>query len=212
MNKEVLKDIIKDELNVEKIQLDDIPELELYMDQVIQIFESKLAKTKRKEEDKILTKTMINNYAKNDLLPAPVKKRYSKQHVILLIFIYYFKNILSINDIKTILGPISENYFDVNSPISLEEIYSTVKNLENQLSSDIKNDIQNKINLSEETFADKSDKDKDFLQLFSLIVSLSFDVYVKKQMIESIVDKLNATNESASAKPKKDKDKDKKEA
>ena len=127
------------------------------------------------------------------------------------IFIYYLKNILSINDIKTILGPISENYFDVNSPISLEEIYSTVKNLENQLTSDIMNDIQSKINLSEETFADKSDKDKDFLQLFSLIVSLSFDVYIKKQMIESIVDKLNAANEHTSTKPKKDKDKDKKE-
>lgn len=207
-SEKLLNDIIS-KLNI--IDDADIPAIDLYMDQVTTFMDKHLKNNKRFDDDKILTKTMINNYAKNDLLPAPVKKRYSKHHVILLIFIYYFKNILSINDIKTILGPISENYFDVNSPISLEEIYSTVKNLENRLSSDIKNDIQSKINLSEETFADKSDKDKDFLQLFSLIVSLSFDVYIKKQMIESIVDKLNAANEHTSTKPKKDKDKDKKE-
>lgn len=208
-SEKLLNDIIS-KLNI--IDEADIPAIDLYMDQVTTFMDKHLKNNKRFDDDKILTKTMINNYAKNDLLPAPVKKRYSKQHVILLIFIYYFKNILSINDIKTILGPISENYFDVNSPISLEEIYSTVKNLENQLTSDIKNDIQSKINLSEEAFADKSDKDKDFLQLFSLIVSLSFDVYIKKQMIESIVDKLNTANERTSTKPKKDKDKDKKEA
>lgn len=208
-SEKLLNDIIS-KLNI--IDDADIPAIDLYMDQVTTFMDKHLKNNKRFDDDKILTKTMINNYAKNDLLPAPVKKRYSKQHVILLIFIYYFKNILSINDIKTILGPISENYFDVNSPISLEEIYSTVKNLENQLTSDIKNDIQSKINLSEEAFADKSDKDKDFLQLFSLIVSLSFDVYIKKQMIESIVDKLNTANERTSTKPKKDKDKDKKEA
>lgn len=208
-SEKLLNDIIS-KLNI--IDDADIPAIDLYMDQVTTFMDKHLKNNKRFDDDKILTKTMINNYAKNDLLPAPVKKRYSKQHVILLIFIYYFKNILSINDIKTILGPISENYFDVNSPISLEEIYSTVKNLENQLTSDIKNDIQSKINLSEEAFADKSDKDKDFLQLFSLIVSLNFDVYIKKQMIESIVDKLNTANERTSTKPKKDKDKDKKEA
>ena len=199
-SEKLLNDIIS-KLNI--IDDADIPAIDLYMDQVTTFMDKHLKNNKRFDDDKILTKTMINNYAKNDLLPAPVKKRYSKQHVILLIFIYYF---------KTILGPISENYFDVNSPISLEEIYSTVKNLENQLTSDIKNDIQSKINLSEEAFADKSDKDKDFLQLFSLIVSLSFDVYIKKQMIESIVDKLNTANERTSTKPKKDKDKDKKEA
>ena len=129
-SEKLLNDIIS-KLNI--IDEADIPAIDLYMDQATTFMDKHLKNNKRFADDKILTKTMINNYAKNDLLPAPVKKRYSKQHVILLIFIYYFKNILSINDIKTILGPISENYFDVNSTISLEEIYSTVKNLENSL-------------------------------------------------------------------------------
>ena len=61
--------------------------------------DEQLEACKRYEDDKILTKTMINNYAKNNLLPAPEKKKYSKEHVLTLLFIYYFKNLLSINDI-----------------------------------------------------------------------------------------------------------------
>lgn len=205
-SEKLLNDIIS-KLNL--IDEADIPTIDLYMDQVTTFMDTHLKSNKRFDDDKILTKTMINNYAKNDLLPPPVKKRYSKQHVILLIFIYYFKNILSINDIKTILAPISENYFDVSSEISLEDIYSSVKNLENRLSDDIKNDIHNKIILSKDSFSDVPDKDKDFLQLFSLIVSLSFDVYVKKQMIESIIDMLNVNTETDTTKSKKEKENNK---
>ncbi len=91
---------------------DEIPNIDLYMDQVTTFMEENLASTKRHEDDKILTKTMINNYAKNKLLPPlPEKKRYSREHLLMLIFIYYFKNILSISDIQTLLGPITDKYF-----------------------------------------------------------------------------------------------------
>ena len=76
--------------------------------------EEQLVSSKRYADDKILTKTMINNYAKNKLLPPPEKKRYSKEHVLMLIFIYYFKNILSINDIQTLLTPIAQKYFKIH--------------------------------------------------------------------------------------------------
>ena len=76
--------------------------------------EEQLVSSKRYADDKILTKTMINNYAKNKLLPPPEKKRYSKEHVLMLIFIYYFKNILSINDIQTLLTPIAQKYFQIH--------------------------------------------------------------------------------------------------
>ena len=73
--------------------------------------DEQLASTKRYPDDKILTKTMINNYTKNNLLPPPVKKKYSREHLLLLVFIYYFKNILSIKDIETVLAPLTEKYF-----------------------------------------------------------------------------------------------------
>ena len=76
-----------------------------------QLFMDDSRRIKSVESDKILTKTMINNYAKNNLLPSPDKKKYSKEHVLTLLFIYYFKNILSINDIRSILNPLTEKYF-----------------------------------------------------------------------------------------------------
>lgn len=190
---------------IELIHESDIPGIDLYMDQVTTFMDTHLKCRKRFEDDKILTKTMINNYAKNDLLPPPVKKRYSKEHVILLIFIYYFKNILSISDIKTILNPICEKYFTDKSDISLEDIYSNIGVIENGLIEESKNDIKKKIDDSKNSFTDASEDDKEFLQLFTLITSLSFDVYLKKQMIEGIVDKLNET-QKRSAKDKNDKD------
>ena len=88
---------------IDNIKLEEIPDIDLYMDQLTTFMEERLQKaTRYPGEDKVLTKTMINNYAKNNLLPPPVKKKYSKEHVLVLIFVYYFKNILSIKDIEFI--------------------------------------------------------------------------------------------------------------
>ena len=90
INTEDLLNSIMESLDrVEYIKAEDIPNIDLYMDQVTTFMDSKLkASLRHPNEDKILTKTMINNYAKNDLLPPPIKKKYSKEHVLLLIFIY----------------------------------------------------------------------------------------------------------------------------
>ena len=73
---------------------------------------------------------MINNYAKNHLLPPPVKKKYSKEHLFILTFIYYFKNILSINDIQVLLAPLTEKYFSGEESLQLQDIYEEVMKLE----------------------------------------------------------------------------------
>ena len=63
---------------IDYIKPEDIPNIDLYMDQVTTFMENNLSSSKRHPEDKVLTKTMINNYAKNHLLPPPVKKKYSR--------------------------------------------------------------------------------------------------------------------------------------
>lgn len=204
---EILKTILN-KINI--IDEADIPAIDLYMDQVTTFMDKQLAGSKRRSEDKILTKTMINNYSKNDLLPPPEKKRYSKQHVILLIFIYYYKNILSINDINTLLTPVCEKYFADNPVCSLDRIYKEVCDIENGMLNDLTADLHAKIAASKEHFSDLSEKDSDFLQLYFLITSLCFDVYFKKQMIEGIIDRMNFENEFYGSKVKKD-SKEKKE-
>ena len=93
---DILNSILNSISRIDYIHSTEIPNMNLYMDQVTTLMEEGLSSTKRYDDDKILTKTMINNYTKNNLLPPPDKKKYSKEHVLVLIFIYYFKNILSI--------------------------------------------------------------------------------------------------------------------
>lgn len=95
------------ELNLQnQLTLDEIPEIDLYMDQVTQLFDSKFNETKRNEDDKALTKTMVNNYAKGKLLMSVKNKKYSKEHLLLMSLIYNLKGALSISDIKSSLNKI----------------------------------------------------------------------------------------------------------
>ena len=100
---DLITEILNSFARLDYIKPEEIPNIDLYMDQVTTFMDSRLASSRRYDSDKILTKTMINNYAKNKLLPPPVKKKYSRNHMLMLIFIYYFKNLLSINDIQKIL-------------------------------------------------------------------------------------------------------------
>ena len=188
--KDLLASILTSISEIDYIKPEDIPNIDLYMDQVTTFMESHLSSTKRYPEDKILTKTMINNYAKNHLLPSPVKKRYTKEHVLLLIFIYYFKNILSIKDIETLLGPISEKDFNNGQDFSLTEIYEEICHLEKSRVEALEKDIARAYKSSSETFKDAPEEEQTYLQLFSFICSLAFDVYVKKQLIEKLIDTL----------------------
>ena len=123
-DKDMINSILESVSRIDYIKPEDIPNIDLYMDQVTTFMDSKLRSTARyPDEDKILTKTMINNYAKNDLLPPPLKKKYSKEHVLLLIFIYYYKGILSISDIQTLMHPITEKFFQKEGDFNLESIY-----------------------------------------------------------------------------------------
>ncbi|MGN1385856.1 MAG: DUF1836 domain-containing protein [Bacillus sp. (in: firmicutes)] len=104
----------------QNISLNDIPEIDLYMDQVIQLFENKFNDTKRNEDEKILTKTMINNYAKGKLLFPIKNKKYSKEHIILISLIYQLKGALSIKDIQATLQGINER---IEGDLDLESFY-----------------------------------------------------------------------------------------
>ena len=191
MNKEELLAAIRDNFStLDYIRPSEIPNIDLYMDQVTTFMDKRLAKSRRYDNDKILTKTMINNYAKNDLLPPPVKKKYSKEHMLLLIFIYYFKNILSITDIQSLLNPITEKYFKGNPDFSIEQLYNEVFGMENAQVDSLKKDILEKYTVSSGTFQDAPKEDQEFLQHFAFICMLSFDVYMKKQLIEKLIDTL----------------------
>ncbi len=182
-------ELIRNIQDIDYISPEDIPEIDLYMDQITTFMDEHLHSSKRFEEDKILTKTMINNYTKNDLLPPSFKKKYSKEHMILLIFIYYFKNFLSISDIKGILDPISSNFFRQNEGLNLDDIYQEIFEIQlGNIDSQVR-DIIRKLKKSNETFEEVDDEEKRrVLTKFAFICMLSFDIWVKKTIIENMID------------------------
>lgn len=192
-NDERLQDLLAYLGNLTHVKPDEIPDIDLYMDQVTTFMESHLKDTRRHPEDKVLTKTMINNYAKNNLLPPPIKKKYSKDHMLMLIFIYYFKSLLSFNDIEELFRPITSKHFTGQvSDLSLEDIYNEVFTLESGEMDNLKADVAAKFARAQGTFehAPVEGEDRDYLRLFAFICELSFDVYLKTQMIEMIADQL----------------------
>lgn len=206
---DLLNSILTSISRIDYVKSTDIPNIDLYMDQVTSFMEKQLKSTKRNEEDKVLTKTMINNYAKNNLLPAPVKKKYSKEHLLLLTFIYYFKNILSMKDIETLLKPITEKYFQSDNEVSISRIYDEICTFELERTELLQKDIESMFNNSMEAFADVKDDDREYLQFFSFVCSLSLDVYVKQLLIEKLIDATSVSSEDNNE-SEKEKDKDKK--
>jgi len=196
------------------VKLSDVPNIELYMDQVTTFMDRMLSGISRDpEHDKILTKTMINNYTKNNVLMPPVKKKYGLDHIILLLMIYYMKSFLSISDIAKILAPVKERYIheqavergrrqsktqalntgsgadgDGHDEISLERIYQEIfSGLEKELDY-ISEDVRQKLSRSNGVFSDADNEDREILQKFDLICRISADIYIKKLFIERILD------------------------
>ena len=192
---DLLRSILDSFDRIDYIKSADIPNIELYMDQVTTFMDRNLRKNARyPDADKVMTKTMINNYAKNDLLPPPVRKKYSKEHILVLIFIYYYKGILSISDIQTLLQPITHKFFNNAQDFHIETIYEDVFSMESGQIEALKKDVVKMYNHAMETFEDAPDENKEFLKLFSFICLLSFDVYMKKMLIEKLIDSMRETD------------------
>ncbi len=81
----------------------ELPNLDLYLDQTVTLLETYLQNYIGNKDEKIITKTMINNYVKAGLLKAPKKKKYKKTHIATLFVICTLKQIYSINDINELI-------------------------------------------------------------------------------------------------------------
>lgn len=160
MNKELLENIIEKESQKSSLVSKDIPDLDLYMDQIMTLFETHLANNKKNEEDKLLTKTMINNYSKAKVI-TPVKgKKYTKEQILQMLIIYQLKNNLSIQEIKELLTPIYESDTDLSL---LYDHFIDIKQVMNQ-------QLQKLIQQILEDFNLQIENQEDF---FLLVVSLS---------------------------------------
>ncbi len=129
MNKNELYEIARDAVNDAELASSDIPHIDLYVDQIINLIAERLDEGSERHKTKVLTKTMINNYSKEGLI-TPVKgKKYNTEQILQMLTIYTLKGTLTIGEIKRLLqGAYSVEGFDGSSLSALYDKYLDIKN------------------------------------------------------------------------------------
>lgn len=95
---------IKDELkNFHAPRWNELPQLPLYMDQVVYYLNQALDPIHFEDNKQILTSSMVNNYVKNSIVKAPVKKQYQPYHLAYLLVVCALKRCYSLSEIGTLI-------------------------------------------------------------------------------------------------------------
>lgn len=167
MDREQLEALVADAVRDADLSPHEIPSIDLYLDQITSLMTEKLQEGSARFRDRVLTKTMINNYSKDGLI-SPVKgKKYTKAQILQMLLVYELKNTLSIGEIKRILQNIyARTEFD--STI-LEQTYSRfleMKELERESAWDLLQKFIEKSELNPET-------ERDFFLLILGLASMS---------------------------------------
>lgn len=166
----------KELISLEKVHIprwNELPNVELYLDQIVTFINSSLSEflplntnsdKSNKDENQILTKTMINNYVKNNLIEAPIKKKYSKIQCAKIFAICILKQVYSMNDIYNLISLALKHY-------QVDYAYDKFCNLFEQAL---------KCAFNKEDFIDHDDsKENNKYLLKSVLLSCSYKIYVK---------------------------------
>lgn len=200
MNKNDFEMLIAEAVNDSELKSTDIPAIDLYVDQIINLHAEKLRCGAVRYHDKQLTKTMINNYAKDRVI-SPVKgKKYTKEQIIQILMIYTLKGTLSIGEIKRVLdGAYSIEGFGGDELTALYDRYCAVKEENRSFCASLVDEMTAGRGLDVEN-------DEDFLVALGSIVSLS--AYLKN-IAQAMIDAKYPIPEPEEDE-EKDKDKEKK--
>ncbi|MGP4064647.1 DUF1836 domain-containing protein [Oceanobacillus sp. M65] len=180
---------ILDELQLDtRLDIKDIPDIDLYMDQVIQLFEKKFSPTKRNEEEKVLTKTMINNYAKGKLFFPIKNKKYSRDHIMLISMIYQMKGALSIHDVKQTLETLNNQI--VEEDFDLLTLYMSYLTLFDQNLDIFNSGVKNHMNDIQVEIEKLGSKEKTYLEKLLLITTFTEMSNFYRKAAEKMVDNM----------------------
>lgn len=157
-------------LNFQNPEENTIPNISLYMDQLQEYFETTLGDLKRQDEDAVLTKTMINNYVKSNLIKAPERKKYDKETIGDLIVIYHLKKAFSIQDTMNVLNLMKKD----------AHYYAHFVKEQDAIRSELISNMPNG------TFDMSQEEAK------ALLLQLTLEVSIKKQLSEQLIDYLSA--------------------
>ena len=177
IEKTQLEQIIAQAANPDRLEPDQIPELDLYIDQILMLFEDKLGDNRRHEKDKILTKSMVNNYSKERMIRPMRGKKYTREQILQILLICSLKNMLSIGDLME----------EGVQAQGLEEIFRN--DLDNQQS--LRQDVEVIIQHLHSDYAEQMDT----TELVSLLLGLARISTCCRRASETIIDRFFVQDE-----------------
>jgi len=185
---EFVKNTIENYVTKARIKAEDFPDMEIYMDQAETFLNRELAVYKKSEKDKVITKTMIGNYVKHNMLPRPVNKKYSKDHLILLTLIFYLKGTFQMEEIEKIVKPLIDNYnSEFDDKIDLAALYKGILEVQAKEQEALAQSVNRMIIESKHQLSETSLSDDDMLELFMLIVNLSMKADAQKFLAQKLL-------------------------
>lgn len=126
-----IETIVDEIMKKNDITPSDVPKIDLYMDQVLSLFDEFFPYNDQESE---ITKTMINNYTKNGIIKPAIKKKYDREHIFMMIVVCMLKRSLSLGEIKTLIDGVKldeDMESDNKSKPSREKIKKDEKKISN---------------------------------------------------------------------------------
>ena len=180
MNNEQIREIALDALNDAELRSSEIPNIDLYVDQIINLISEKLKEGSDRYAERQLTKTMINNYSKDGII-TPVKgKKYNKEQILQMLTVYTLKGTLSIGEIKRlILGAYETEGFDGDSLRELYDRHLDIKDVNREYAMAALDGIVERNSLDVEN-------DVDYISTVCALVALSAQLkHIAQAMIDA---------------------------
>lgn len=171
------------------IDPDSIPDIDLYIDQVETYFKNQTKDIDSETVKRFLTKTMINNYAKHNMIPHPDGKKYTADHIMMIAMVGYLKGMFKMEEIEYLMKPLVDNYnSDFDDSIDPGVIYRTACETNVDFAEHMSEEIDNNMTTIKKIFQN-NELDDGRLEAFTLILSLAMRADMEKYIAERLVEK-----------------------
>lgn len=166
-----------------------IPDLDLYVDQAEMFFRTQFEDLGLSEGKGVITKSMINNYTKNDLIPRPEGKKYTKSHMLMMAMIIYLKGIFKIEEIELLMKPLVENHkSEFDEDIDPAILYNTACKINEKYVSQLAAQVDSDIDIISKQLEDTDIADDQRMETFILILSLAMKADAAKYMAARLLE------------------------
>ena len=164
-----------------------IPDIDLYIDQMVSCLNSELSLYAKNGEGPI-TKGIVSNYTKHKMIPGPEGKRYTKDHCIFMLLVYYLKGCFSMDQVQRLMKPILSNYDSAwDDNLDMQAYYKEILAAVRKSEEDFSEQLQERILANKKFLADRG-SDDDISELILLITMLIMRSNEERYMAEKLLD------------------------